>query len=497
MKKYIVTLDQGTTSSRALVFDSNVNVLGTANKGFRQIYPNPGWVEHDPVEIYDTQLEVLKSAIEKTGIAPSEILSVGIANQRETVVLWDKRTGKPVYNAIVWQCRRTAGMCLDLKQNGMAEPIRQKTGLLADAYFSGTKIKWILENVEGVRKEALNGNILAGTVDTWLIWNFTRGRVHATDYSNASRTLLFNIHTLDWDEELLEMLDIPRNILPEIKPTSSIFGCIDRAVFGCEIPIASAAGDQQAALFGQTCFEEGDVKNTYGTGCFMLMNTGREPVMSEKGLLTTVAWGLKGKVTYALEGSIFIGGAVIQWLRDELGLIKTARECDLLAETVADTNGVYFVPAFVGLGTPYWDMYARGALLGLTRGANRAHISRAALEAIAYQVKDVLGCMQEDSKCRLKSLKVDGGASVSNILMQFQADILGVDVYRPHIVETTAMGAAFLAGIETGFWSGMEEVASKWKTDCIYHARMNPEKSEQLYSGWKRAVERSLRWEKV
>lgn len=494
MGRYLLTLDQGTTSSRAILFDGDMNIKVMVNKEFRQYYPNAGWVEHDPEEIFSSQLEVALSAIQKSGVGTEEIAALGITNQRETVILWDKNTGKPVYNAIVWQCRRTAPFCEELARSGCAPVIREKTGLVNDAYFSGGKIKWILDNVHGVRREAERGNILAGTVDSWLIWRLTGGRVHATDYTNASRTMLFNIRTLNWDEELLRLFDIPRGMLPEVKPSSCLFGYTDREVCGCEIPIAAAVGDQQAALFGQTCFRKGDAKNTYGTGCFLLMNTGGDPVFSQKGLLTTIAWGLDGGVTYALEGSIFIGGAVIQWLRDELGIIRTARECDELAETVSSANGVYFVPAFVGLGTPYWDMYARGTIVGLTRGVNKAHLARAALEAIAYQTCDVLHCMQEEAVCSLKQLKADGGASVSGILMQFQADLLGVPVVRPRVVETTAMGAAFLAGLCTGVYSGMDEIAGKWQTDRVFSRRMDTEACEELYRGWKRAVSRSLGW---
>ncbi len=494
-KKYVVALDQGTTSSRAIVFDGNANVAGWASKPLRQIYPRPGWVEHDPHEIYYSQLEVLKTAIENAEISYGEISAIGITNQRETVVLWDRMSGRPVYNAICWQCRRTADICDELIRNQKEPVIREKTGLIADAYFSGTKIKWILDNVPGVREEAARGNILAGTVDTWLIWNLTGGKVHATDYSNASRTMLFDIRRLSWDAELLEMLDIPENILPEVKPSSNLFGYTDNSILGSEVPITAVMGDQQSALFGHACFNRGDIKNTYGTGCFMLMNTGEDMVLSNNRLLTTIAWGIDGKVNYALEGSIFTGGAVIQWLRDELGLIGSAAECNTLAETVPDTNGVYFVPAFTGLGTPYWDMYARGAIFGLTRGATKAHLARAALEAIAYQTRDVIRCMQEDAICSISSLKVDGGASVSNMLMQFQADILGVRVYRPELADTTALGAAYMAGLYTSVWSGMSEIAEKWRAASIYLPSMDKEKVENLYAGWKKAIQRSLNWE--
>jgi glycerol kinase len=493
--KYVVALDQGTTSSRAIVFDSEANAMSSESKALKQMYPKPGWVEHDPLEIYQSQLEVLRRAIEKSGIAGESISAVGITNQRETVVLWDKSSGKPVYNAICWQCRRTADICEELVRSGKEPVIREKTGLIADAYFSGTKIKWILDNVPGAREAAEMGNILAGTIDTWLIWNLTVGRVHATDYTNASRTMLFDIRNLRWDTELLEMLDIPAGILPEVYPSSYLFGYTDKSVLGCEVPITAVMGDQQSALFGHACFERGDIKNTYGTGCFMLMNTGEEIILSKKGLLTTIAWGIDGKAYYALEGSIFVAGAVIQWLRDELGLISTASECDALAETVPDTNGVYFVPAFTGLGTPYWDMYARGAIFGLTRGAKKAHIARAALESIAYQTKDVIQCMQEEAFCSINSLKVDGGASVSNVLMQFQSDILGVDVYRPVLADTTALGAAYMAGIYSGVWSGMEEIRNRWRAAKVYRPCMDSQKVDSVYEGWKKATGRSLNWE--
>ncbi|NTV90262.1 MAG: glycerol kinase GlpK, partial [Clostridiales bacterium] len=465
------------------------------SKALGQIYPKPGWVEHDPHEIYYSQLEVLKTAIDKAGISYGEISAIGITNQRETVVLWDRNNGRPVYNAICWQCRRTADICAGLIRDGREPLIRERTGLIADAYFSGTKIKWILDNVPGVREEAAKGNILAGTIDSWLIWNLTGGKAHVTDFSNASRTMLFDIKKLVWDEELMSMLDIPMNIMPEVKPSSSLFGQTDSSILGFEVPITAVMGDQQSALFGHACFEKGDIKNTYGTGCFMLMNTGEEMVLSANRLLTTIAWGIDGKVSYALEGSIFVGGAVIQWLRDELGLISSAEECSALAETVPDTNGVYFVPAFTGLGTPYWDMYARGAVFGLTRGARKAHLARAALEAIAYQTRDVILCMQQDAYCSINSLKVDGGASVSGMLMQFQADVLGVKVFRPALADTTALGAAYMAGIYTGVWSGMAEISEKWRSERIYSPEMDREKVEKLYAGWKKAVGRALKWE--
>ena len=449
-KKYVIALDQGTTSSRAIIYDKNAHPLGSVQKEFTQFYPKPGWVEHDPEEIFKSQLNVMQSVIIDNDIKMDEIAAIGITNQRETVVLWDKETGKPVYNAIVWQCRRTSPFCEKLISEGYEDSIREKTGLKIDPYFSGTKIKWILDNVSGLRERAEKGEILAGTIDTWLIWKLSAGAVHVTDVTNASRTMLFNIHTLDWDSDLLKLLDIPRCILPEVKDSSCVFCTTEPDICGFSVPIASAIGDQQAALFGQGCFQKGDAKNTYGTGCFMLMNTGSAPVKS-KQLLTTIALGMKGEVQYALEGSVFIGGAVIKWLRDELELISSAPEVDRLAESVPDTNGAYLVPAFVGLGTPYWDMYARGTIVGLTRGVKKAHICRAALEGIAYQVKDVLETMIQDSNTPINSLNVDGGACVSNIMMQFQSDILNTKVHRPKNVETTALGAAYLAGLATGF----------------------------------------------
>lgn len=493
-KSCVITLDQGTTSSRAIVFDCAGQIVGSASKEHSQIYPNPGWVEHDPEEIWQNQLEVLAEVVQKCKISANDILSIGIANQRETVVIWDKNTGKPVHNAIVWQCRRTAAICEHLKKEGLEEELHHKTGLVIDAYFSGTKIMWILENIPGVREESEKGNICAGTIDTWLIWKLTGGRVHATDFSNASRTMLFNINSLVWDEEILDVLKIPYSILPEVKSSSTIFGYTDSRILGKEIPIASAIGDQQAALFGQACFEAGMAKNTYGTGCFLLANTGNKAVFSKTKLLTTIAWGIGKKVNYALEGSVFIAGAAIQWLRDGMKIIQTAKQCDELAEKVEDTNGVYFVPAFVGMGTPYWDMYARGAIFGLTRGVTQEHIARATLEAIAYQVKDLIECMREDAHCNIKSLKVDGGASVSNIMMQFQSDILNVNVMRPKVVETTALGAAFMAGLQTGMWSGMEEISKVWAADHVFTPKMEVEYSRKLYRGWQKAVERSLNW---
>lgn len=495
VSKYVLALDQGTTSSRAIVFDNDGKIVSVAQKEFTQIYPKAGWVEHDPMEIWGTQSGVAREALDKAGIAADQIAAIGITNQRETTVVWDKTTGKPVYNAIVWQCRRTAPICDELKNKGLAESIKQKTGLVVDAYFSGTKVKWILDNVPGAREKAENGELLFGNIDTWLIWNLTGGKNHVTDYSNASRTMLFNINSLEWDEDILKELNIPKSMLPEAKPSSFIYGYTIKELFGTEIPIAGAAGDQQAALFGQACFQPGMAKNTYGTGCFMLMNTGEKLVGSNNGLLTTIAWGLNGKVEYALEGSIFVAGAAVQWLRDELKIIENAAASEAMAASVPDTNGVYVVPAFVGLGAPYWDMYARGAVLGLTRGANKNHLVRATLESIAYQTRDVLEAMQEDSGIELQSLKVDGGAVANNFLMQFQSDILGVPVDRPVITETTALGAAYLAGLAVGYWSDKEEIAKKWNVDKTFEPDMEEEGRNKKYEGWKKAVDRALKWE--
>ncbi len=496
MKKYILALDQGTTSSRAIVFDKDGLIVGTSQKEFTQIYPKAGWVEHDAMEIWGTQSGVAREVLEKTGVRPEEIAAIGVTNQRETTVVWDKVTGKPIYNAIVWQCRRTAAICDDLKAKGWEEKIKQKTGLVIDAYFSGTKIKWILDNVEGARERAEKGELLFGNIDTWLIWNLTRGKVFVTDYSNASRTLLYNIKELKWDKEILEELDIPMSMLPEVKPSSCIYGYTDPQTFGgAEIPIAGDAGDQQAALFGQACYEPGMAKNTYGTGCFMLMNTGEKPIESKNGLITTIAWGIGEKVVYALEGSIFIAGASIQWLRDELKLVYDAAQSEYYANLVDDTHGVYVVPAFTGLGAPYWDMYARGAVFGLTRGTKREHLVRATLESIAYQTKDVLEAMQEDSGITLKTLKVDGGASANNFLMKFQADILDVPVRRPQVLETTALGAAYLAGLAVGFWKGQDEIKDKWAEDKEFTSSMKEEDRIKKYRGWKKAVKRSMNWE--
>jgi len=496
MAKYIMSLDQGTTSSRCILFDKAGNIASLAQKEFTQIYPKPGWVEHDPMEIWSSQLGVMIEAMAKIGAAAGDIDGLGITNQSETTILWNKETGIPVYNAIVWQCRRTADICETLKYQGLEEVFREKTGLLLDAYFSGTKIKWILDNVPGARKEAENGNLLFGTIDTWLIWNLTKGKIHVTDYSNASRTLLFNIKDLRWDDEILEILDIPECILPEVRPSSEIYGYTDESLTGGAIPIAGAAGDQQAAMFGQACFEEGTAKNTYGTGCFMLMNTGKNIVKSDKGLLTTIAWGINGKIDYALEGSVFVAGAAIQWLRDELKLIDSAAESEKYAMSVEDTNGVYVVPAFVGLGAPYWDPYARGIIVGLTRGVKKEHIIRATLEALAYQTNDVLKVMQEESGIRLKALKVDGGACANNFLMQFQSDILNVQVQRPKTIETTALGAAYLAGLATGYWKNPHEIASNWAISMTFDPHMEQSKKDSLVRGWDEAVKRSRGWAK-
>lgn len=495
MAEYLLALDQGTTSSRAILFDRDGGSVQMANREFTQLYPRPGWVEHDPMEIWSTQLATAHEAIARAGISASDIAAVGITNQRETTVLWDKATGRPVANAIVWQCRRTAGCCDRLRAAGEAAAIAEKTGLVVDAYFSGTKIQWLLDNTPGLRARAERGDVLFGTVDTWLIWNLTGGRVHATDYSNASRTMLFNIHTLDWDDDILALLDIPRAMLPSVVPSSGVIGRTDPRLFGAELPIAGLAGDQQAALFGQACFDPGTAKNTYGTGCFMLMNTGEHAVRSKHNLLTTIAWGLRDKVEYALEGSVFIGGAAIQWLRDGLRIIDSAAESEVYARRVPDTGGVYIVPAFVGLGAPYWDAYARGAVFGMTRGTGREHIVRAALESICYQTRDVIQAMTADSGIVLTELKVDGGAVRNNFLMQFQSDILGVPVRRPQVTETTALGAAYLAGLGVGLWSDKDEIAAKWRQETEFTPSMCDSDRDQRYQGWVRAVERSLGWE--
>lgn len=494
-KKYVMALDQGTTSSRAILFGKDGKIHGQAQREFTQFYPQPGWVEQDPMEIWATQMGVAREVLELTQTSPHTIAAMGITNQRETTVVWEKATGQPIYNAIVWQCRRTADICEKLKASGHEPMFRRKTGLVIDAYFSATKLAWILDHVSGARPRAKAGELLFGTIDTWLIYNLTRGKVHVTDYSNASRTMLFNIHDLDWDDEILRILDIPRIMLPKVRSSSEVYGVTDKGTFGgAEIPIAGAAGDQQAALFGQTCFDKGMAKNTYGTGCFLLLNTGKEPVASEHGLLTTIAWGLDQEITYALEGSIFMGGASVQWLRDELKLINTAEETEGYAEQVKDTNGVVVVPAFTGLGAPYWDMYARGTIIGLTRGVTRAHLIRATLESIAYQTKDVLNAMEEDSGTNLKILKVDGGASSNNFLMQFQADILNVTVDRPQITETTALGAAYLAGLAVGFYDSVAEIKAGWRIDRSFTPSYTQKQIDQKYRQWQKAVKRSMGW---
>ena len=493
-KKYIVALDQGTTSSRAVVFDKNGNIVTVSQKEFTQIFPKPGWVEHDPMEIWACQSGVMREPIEITSINPNEIAAIGITNQRETTIVWDKNTGKPVYNAIVWQCRRTSKICDELKEKNLEPIIKDKTGLIIDAYFSATKIKWILDNVEGAREKAERGELLFGTVDTWLIWKLTNKKVHVTDYSNASRTMMFNINELKWDEDILRELNIPLSMLPEVKPSSCVYGNTDIHILGEEVPIAGCAGDQQSALFGQTCFEKGSAKNTYGTGCFLLMNTGEKLVKSKNGLLTTIAWGIDDKVTYALEGSIFMGGASIQWLRDDLRMLKNAADSEDYANKVEDTAGVYVVPAFTGLGAPYWDMYARGSILGLSRGAKKEHIVRATLESIAYQTKDVLSAMEEDSNILLKDLRVDGGASKNNFLLQFQSDILNVNIDRPKIVETTALGAAYLAGLAVGFYKDFNSLKNNYKLDRHFTPNMDDERRIKLYKGWKKSVSRALDW---
>ncbi|MBQ4308352.1 MAG: glycerol kinase GlpK [Lachnospiraceae bacterium] len=489
-----MALDAGTTSNRCILFDEKGTICATAQKEFTQIFPQPGWVEHDPEELWSTMLGVAVEAMQKAGAGAEDIAGIGITNQRETAVVWDRETGAPVYNAIVWQCRRTSEWCDDLKERGLTELIRRKTGLVIDAYFSASKIVWILDHVEGARERAEAGGLLFGTVETWLIWKLTKGRVHVTDYSNASRTMLYNIVDLCWDQEILDLCGIPASMLPEVKPSSCVYGMTDPLFFGGEIPIAGAAGDQQCALFGQTCFLAGDVKNTYGTGGFLLMNTGTEPVFSENGLVTTIAWGLDGKVEYALEGSVFVAGAAVQWLRDELKLIDSAPESEEEAAKVPDTNGCYVVPAFTGLGAPYWDQYARGTIVGLTRGVNRYHIIRATLEAIAFQVNDVLTVMEADTGMDLRSLKVDGGACRNNLMMQMQADITDVQVVRPSCVETTAVGAAYLAGLAVGYWKTKEELIRNQQIDRVFDPQIGAEERERKVRGWKRAVKYSFGW---
>lgn len=496
MKQFVMALDAGTTSNRCILFDRQGNIRSVAQKEFTQYFPKPGWVEHDADEIWSTQLGVAVEAMSKIGAEAADIAAIGITNQRETAIVWDKKTGEPVCHAIVWQCRRTAGFCDKLIADGLEDMIRRKTGLKIDAYFSATKIKWILDHVEGAKQRAERGELLFGTVETWLIWKLTKGKVHVTDYSNASRTMLFNINTLQWDEDILELLDIPVSMLPEVKPSSCIYGESDASYFGGSIPIGGAAGDQQSALFGQTCFRAGEAKNTYGTGCFLLMNTGEKPVFSDNGLLTTIAWGLDGKINYALEGSIFVAGAAIQWLRDEMRLIDSSEDSEYMANKVPDTNGCYVVPAFTGLGAPHWDPYARGTIVGITRGVSKYHIIRATLESLAYQVNDVLKAMEADSGITLSSLKVDGGASANDFLMQAQADISNAPVNRPKCVETTAMGAAYLAGLAVGYWKNKEEVLQNWAIDRIFMPGIPEEEREKKIRGWNRAVRYSYHWAK-
>lgn len=498
MSKYILALDAGTTSSRAILFDQNSKIVGISQKEFRQIYPQPAWVEHDPMEIWGTQSGVAREVLETTGIRPYDIAAIGITNQRETTIVWDRHTGKPVYNAIVWQCRRTANYCDELQKNGWTEIIREKTGLVPDAYFSATKIAWILDHVEGARERAERGDLLFGTVDTWMIWNLTRGKVHVTDYSNASRTMLFNIHTLMWDDEILEKLNIPLQMLPEVRSSSEVYGHTDPQTFGGEnIPIAGVAGDQQAALFGQGCFKEGMIKNTYGTGCFVLMNTGNRPISSAHGLVTTIAWGIAGRITYALEGSVFVAGAAIQWLRDELRMVYDAPESEYYANKIDSTDGVVVVPAFTGLGAPYWDMYARGGIFGLTRGTRREHLVRATLESLAYQSKDIIEAMKSDAGISIPALRVDGGASANRFLMQFQADMLDIPVHRPKVIETTALGAAYLAGLAVGYWKNMDDIEREFEMEHVFLPTMPEVERTRQYRLWRKAVERTMGWEEA
>ena len=496
MAKYVMALDAGTTSNRCILFNEKGQMCSVAQREFKQIFPKPGWVEHDANEIWASQLGVAVEAMNMIDASAADIAAIGITNQRETTILWDKNTGEPVYNAIVWQCRRTSEYCDSLKEQGLTEKFRRITGLVIDAYFSATKIKWILDNVPGARERAEKGELLFGTVETWLIWKLTKGKAHVTDYSNAARTMLFNINTLEWDDEILQILDIPKAILPEAMPSSCVYGMADPAFLGGEIPISGAAGDQQAALFGQTCFQAGDAKSTYGTGCFLLMNTGEKLVFSENGLITTIAWGLDGKVTYALEGSVFVAGAAIQWLRDEMRIIDSAEDSEYMAKKVKDTNGCYVVPAFTGLGAPYWDQYARGTIVGITRGVNKCHIIRATLESLAYQVNDVLVAMKADSGIALSSLKVDGGASANNFLMQTQADIINVPVNRPQCVETTAMGAAYLAGLAVGYWKDLEDIKNNWMVDRTFVPVLEEKTRTERIQGWKKAVKYAYGWAK-
>ncbi|MBE5887941.1 MAG: glycerol kinase GlpK [Lachnospiraceae bacterium] len=497
MGKYIMALDAGTTSNRCILFDEAGNICSMAQKEFRQIFPNPGWVEHDAKEIWSTQLGVAVEAMNMINAKAEDIAGIGITNQRETAIVWNKETGEPVYNAIVWQCRRTSDLADELKAKGLEEKYRMKTGLIIDAYFSATKIKWILDNVEGARQQAEEGKLLFGTVETWLIWKLTAGRVHVTDYSNASRTMLFNINTLEWDKEILEELNIPESMLPTPVPSSQIYGYSDPSFFGAEIPIAGAAGDQQAALFGQTCFYEGEAKNTYGTGCFLLMNTGEKPVFSKNGLVTTIAWGLDGKVNYALEGSIFVAGAAIQWLRDGMRMLDSAADSEYMATRVKGTHGCYVVPAFTGLGAPHWDQYARGTIVGITRGTTKNHIIRATLESIALQVCDVIDAMKADAGIEVRALKVDGGASANNFLMQFQADMIDAPVNRPACVETTAMGAAYLAGLAVGYWSSKEDVVKNQQLDRVFTPNMDEQARKEKRKGWNKAVKYAYGWAKM
>jgi glycerol kinase len=494
-KKYIIALDQGTTSSRAIIFNHEGEIVEVAQKEFTQIFPKPGWVEHNPEDIWSSQLYVLENVIKKAGISVEEISGIGITNQRETTIVWDRNTGKPIHNAIVWQDRRTARFCDFLKEEGHENKIRKKTGLVIDAYFSGTKVRWILNNVEGARAKAEKGELAFGTVDCWLIWKLTKGKVHVTDVTNASRTMLYNIKKLKWDNKLLKLLEVPKSMLPEVKGSSELFGTVDASLLDGNLPIAGIAGDQQAALFGQMCTREGMAKNTYGTGCFMVLNTGNKIVKSKNNLLSTIAWQIKGKTTYALEGSVFVAGAAIQWLRDGLGIIESAPDSEKLALTVEDNGGVFFVPALTGLGAPYWDQYARGTMVGITRGTNKGHIARAALESIALQVADVVKAMNSDTKSRVKTLKVDGGAVANNLLLQIQADTLNATVVRPVVLETTALGAAYLAGLATGFWSGIKEIKSQWKEDQSFKPVLKAKERKKLISSWHRAVDRAKGWE--
>ena len=493
-QKYVMALDAGTTSNRAIIFDVDSKIVGVAQKEFTQHFPQPGWVEHDAEEIWSSMHEVMREALEQSGLVASDIAAIGITNQRETAVIWDRATGRPIYNAIVWQSRQTADICEDLKRQGLVDEFQQKTGLVIDAYFSGTKVKWILDHVEGARARAEKGELAFGTIDTWLLWKLTGGKEHKTDYSNASRTLMFNIKTLEWDEALLKHLTVPKSLLPEVRPSSEVYGHTVPSVIGASVPVAGMAGDQQSALFGQNCFSPGEAKNTYGTGCFLLMNTGEELCMSKNGLVTTIAWGLDGKVEYALEGSIFVGGSAIQWLRDGLRLVDSAPDSEWVAKKVPDAGGVYMVPAFVGLGAPYWDMNARGMIIGLTRGTTKAHIVRATLDSLAYQTRDVLGAMEADSGNRLAALKVDGGAVANNLLMQFQADLLGVPVDRPQITETTALGAAYLAGLATGVWASKEELKKSWQLDTRFTPALDKKDADKLYKGWRKAVKHAANW---